>query len=253
MKPFRILNSSDWHVDVSTAGYRRWDDVTGAVRDTLDIAIDRKVDAYLFTGDYCDPDGGGDSFGYAHFMLDSAVYLADHGIKSYWMAGNHDVVESGNGFTTLSPLRALATSKKYIGIVHVFEEPCHYTLADGETDILFLPFTSHDRSYDPGKFVLDAARRMKERGEAPKACIVAGHLNIKGIEIGSETTDFPRGRDVFFPQDACEELAKMTEVLKVNGHYHRSQCFEGIHIPGAISRLTFGEESYAPGYNIIEI
>jgi hypothetical protein len=120
--------------------------------------------------------------------------------------------------------------------------------AGGKVSMICLPFTSHDRGYDPALTV-----RLLGASIKPLTVVVAGHLNIQGIEIGSETTDFPRGRDVFFPQEACAELAKKKEVLKVNGHYHKAQTFEGIHIPGSVARLTFGEEDHAPGYQVFDL
>ena len=253
----RILNVSDVHVDTVTAGFVRFDDISETLWKTVHKAIDERFDYYLFTGDFCDPDGGGDSFGYARLAIRLATRLADAGIKSIWMAGNHDVVESGNGYTTLSPLRAVSESKHYRGLIEVFEEPGIMSLEKRLGDIpsagfLALPFTSHDRNYDPAKALIELVPPDLTPGKIP--IIVAGHLNIEGIEIGSETTDFPRGRDVFFPQQACDDLVKAGHsLIKVNGHYHKQQVFEGIHIPGSVANLTFGEEDYRPGYQVIEV
>jgi DNA repair exonuclease SbcCD nuclease subunit len=241
----KIVNSSDWHLDSATAGFRRYDDVAGAVRATVEAAIDQKAEFYLFTGDAHDPDNGGDTYLYTRFIMQTAIYLADAGIQSIWMSGNHDTVESGNGLTTLSPLRSIAESRAYERFITLAEDPGYISLG-GKALLCTLPFTSFDRPYDPAEVIKNIPA-----GKLP--VIVAGHLMIEGIEIGSETTDFPRGRDIFFPQQACDDLAKNREVMRIQGHYHKKQCFEGIYIPGSVARLTFGEAEHSPGYQVIEI
>lgn len=253
----RLLHSSDWHVDVVTAGFRRFDDVTAAVNESIRAAIDMKADYYLFTGDFCDPNNDGSSHLYSRFLLESAIELADAGVKSIWMAGNHDVVESGEGVTTLSSLRALSTSAHYAHMVHLVETPQALSLLKGtqykpETDdvaIICLPFTSHDRDYDPAERVKFLGKTLRE-----KFVIIASHLNVEGIEIGSETTDFPRGRNVFFPKDACNELEESGKtVLRLQGHYHKQQVFEGIYVVGSLVNLTFGEQDNKPCFQVIDV
>jgi DNA repair exonuclease SbcCD nuclease subunit len=241
----KIVQSSDWHLDTNTAGFRRYDDVSNAVRATVEAAIDLNAEYYLFTGDAHDPDGGGDTYMYSRFIMQTAIYLADAGIKSIWLPGNHCVCENGNGLTVLSPLRSLVESQKYERFITLAEDPGYISLG-GKALLCALPFTSFDRPYDPAEVV-----RNIPAGKLP--VIVAGHLMIEGIEIGSETSDFPRGRDIFFPQQACDDLAKGREVMRVQGHYHKKQCFEGIYIPGSVARLTFGEEEHSPGYQVIEV
>lgn len=245
-----LLNTSDWHVNVSTGGFRRFEDITRSVRETAEIAVQDRHDYYLFTGDLHDPDANGDGYLYSRFLIETAIYVMERGVKFIAIPGNHDVVENGRGTTTLSALAALMGSHQYGERLYVVEEPGLISLPDAE--FIALPFTSHDRNYDPAQAIRDCTNLMRS---SKLPVIVAGHLNIEGIEIGSETTDFPRGRDIFFPQQACDDLAATgREVFKVNGHYHKAQTFEGIHVPGAVARLTFGkEEEYTPGFQVIEV
>jgi DNA repair exonuclease SbcCD nuclease subunit len=230
----KFLVTSDWHLDASTAGFDRFDDVLGAVNVMVKAAIDERVDVFVFNGDLCDPDTVR-----AHRAVAVAAAVAAElhlaGIKSWWIAGNHDVVEDGNGATTLSALRSIPGAM-------VFEDATHFCGHRDSPDIVILPFAARSRAYDPGEFVATCERHRE-------AALVFGHLNIAGITPGSETKDMPRGREVFWPLD--EINAKFPKVLMVAGHYHRSQVFKDVRVVGSPARLTFGEQDNDPKYLII--
>jgi hypothetical protein len=109
-----------------------------------------------------------------------------------------------------------------------------------------LPFAPRSHAYDPGEFVRSAPCPSSQR------VLVLGHLNLEGIEPGSETTDLPRGREVLFPLEACGEVYGGRALL-LNGHYHRRQSYKGVQIPGSLERLTFGEAANAPGYLVVDV
>ena len=108
-----------------------------------------------------------------------------------------------------------------------------------------LPFTAPNRAYDPERVV----EEFESGGRKIK--VVAGHLNIEGIEPGSETTSMARGREVFWPKAAIKK--KFPKALWLNGHYHRQQVFQGIHIPGSLLRLAHDEEDNKPGFLVFEV
>jgi hypothetical protein len=131
---------------------------------------------------------------------------------------------------------------------HVAEDPIHIPRFMGTTnDLLFFPFTARAKAYDPVRFV--------ERTKLSNGCtkvLVFGHLNVIGADDGSETEDFPRGREVVFPTDAL--LAKWGDrCLLFNGHYHRRQVVRGVRMPGALGRLGFGEVGNPAGVLIVEV
>jgi DNA repair exonuclease SbcCD nuclease subunit len=242
----KIVVSSDWHLDHSTYGVQRFGDVAQAVRQTVDAAIAERADLYLFTGDLCDPDDGPWALQSVGFAIEVATALLRRGIASWWLAGNHDVIEDGTGRTTLSPLRALDLPE-----VRVFEEPS-LAFVPGESkfdrskrrvQLLALPFTATSRNYDPEKVVRHYDEQLGSRA------VVAGHMTqLEGAQDGEETTEMPRGRAMKFPLAACRP-----GWLKINGHWHDRQVCQGVHIQGSVARLTFGEEKNRPGYIVLEI
>ena len=234
----KIAVSSDWHCDWTTSGVLRFDDVRKAAHETVDAARDHKVDAYMFLGDLQDPDSGARVFHGVALSLAIAKRLSDLGIPSFWIPGNHDVIEDGTGASTLTPLEAAD-----IRGCHVMWYPEVLPLLSAS--VIALPFTPTSHRYDPiAEF---EALRSKAIPDAP--LIVIGHLQLEGIIPGEETIDMPRGRDVFFPVDTVRPHA----ALMMNGHYHRQQRHNGVHIPGALQRLTHGEETHQPGYLIVEL
>ena len=204
---------------------------------SVQVAIDKRVDAYVFTGDLCDPDNGAGTIRAISLAVSMAMALARMSIPSYWLAGNHDVVEDGSGLTTLAPLRALHSD-----YVHVLDKPGVHYLSSHQC-LLALPFTASSHGYDVVEFVLDAMEKHPAWD-----MIILSHLALPGIMPGSETNDMPRGREVRLPLD----LAKRAK-LTLNGHYHRRQVYEGVQVVGSLARLSFAEESHEPGFLVVTL
>ncbi len=235
-----------------TAGVDRGPDIEQAVEETVQAAIRERVDLYLFLGDLCDPDGVR-SHHAAAIGTRTAAQLAVRGIPSRWLVGNHDVIEDGSGTNTLAGIMALAgISDEWM--LEVFARPWIESIRTVSSNrveginLIALPFTPRSHAYDPAKFIEELPAHV---GTGRHRVIIAGHLNIEGIGPGSETQDMPRGRDVFFPLEAVQK--RFPGALLLNGHYHTRQVFNGIVIPGALERLTFGEERNEPGFLIIEV
>lgn len=246
----KILVTSDWHLDASTGGYERFDDLCAAVDRTVDLAIVERCDLYLFLGDLCDPDANR-----APRCVAKAIgierRLRDAGIKSRWLTGNHDVIEDGSGTSTLTPLAAA-------GAV-VFDEPAVSII--GGVRFVWLPFVPRARNYDAAEFVrnIDLNTECEGNGlSVPLPVVMAGHLTVPGLEPGGETKDMPRGRDLWYPIGEAAHLWG-PDVLMLNGHYHRAVLDDrgiyggGLAVPGSLERLTFGEEDNTPGVLIVEV
>lgn len=239
----KILVTSDWHPDHVTHGVPRLDDVSEAAWVTVEHAKSAKVDAYLFTGDLCDPDAGGVTFRCVELAIEVAMALHEVGIPSVWIAGNHDVIEDGSGSTTLAPLKGLRLDD-----VSVCEHPEYVMLPD--LDLVALPFTASSHTYDPA-WALEQAATARKGAERTRPVMIAAHLAVPGVVPGEETTDMPRGRDVVFPIAAAKRL--FPDAVLVNGHYHRRQTSaDGVVIPGSLCRLTFNEEQNAPCFLVVE-
>ena len=251
-----ILQCSDAHADWVTHGVYRYEEVGLAMAQTAVVALKEKVDLYCFTGDLCDPDDGPRALRAVALAVKIATRLADEGIPSWWIRGNHDVFEDGSDESTLSALESVCQS----GMVRVFDRPARAILpgkpkvsAGAPAFAVLLPYPSATRPYHPAEY-LKAQRRVL----SPSAKVfVAGHLQVEGATPGDESTLMARGRDVFFPFAECEP-----NWLCVNGHYHQGQTFtrpnrDGhdiqLHVPGSLVRLNHGEETTEPRFLIWEV
>ncbi len=233
----KVIAVSDWHLDHTTHGVSRFEELRELVNRTVDVAIEEGAQAYVFAGDLCDPDSGSVVFRCLAAAIEAADRLSSRAIDSIWVAGNHDVIEDGTGDTTLSPMRSLGEC------VHVCELPSVVRI--GKIDFVVLPFTATSRGYDVESTFLHLV------GDTPKERLVSvSHLSVPGVEPGEETKEMPRGREVVLPVDVVTARAG----LVINGHYHRQQrTKDGVWIPGSLARLTFCEERHDPGYLVVEV
>ena len=253
----KIVHTTDWHPDASTAGYARFDDVAQAVQSSVDHACKLSGQGervgYLFTGDLLTNDPSLDVMVRCTCLAQRAGrQLSESGVPSWWMPGNHDVFEDGLGTTAVDTLEG--------DYARVIKRPSVVEVEQGKV-MLLLPFTPVSHSYDPKAWLesllndgaggdphasmtsaFDAAGLAKRS----KVVLVAGHLMLEGIGPGSETHDMPRGRDVFFPVDLVRRL--WPDALMANGHYHRQQVHNGVHVPGSLAVFTRGELGNRPGY-----
>lgn len=245
----KVVAASDFHTDAVTAGVPRFGEVARAARASVQAAVDlrrggEKV-AYVFAGDLCDPDVVPDVLRATMLIFELIEILSGEGVESFWLAGNHDVIEDGSGLTTLSALRRF---RPEIGCAraHVIEKPGLYEFVDG-SNLVALPYTASSCPYDPAKVV----REILEEG-----CrnVVVSHLGVPGVQPGEESGEMARGREVLLP------LAEVRNAdLIIQAHYHRSQVFRPpgggcpVHVIGSLARLTHGEEGHRPGYLVVDL
>lgn len=248
----RLVAVSDLHLDQSTAGVDRFDDVKHVLDQAVEHAIEIKADAFAFCGDLTDPHTVR-SHRSVDALAEASARLKAHDVMVIMIAGNHDVIEDGSGRTVLDSL-------KHMDIGHVITEPCVRELVTESPvmvcgkpriidlcTLIALPFTPTSHNYDPDAFI----RSLTGDNRATGKVLVIGHLNLEGITPGSETTDMPRGRDVYWPLEALREL--YPEAMLLGGHYHTPQVFEGVHIVGSAARLRFDEANNDPGFIVLEV
>lgn len=236
----KLVVCSDAHLDHQTIGVSRFAEVEGAMWKAARAAVEGKVDAFLFLGDLCDPDSGPVVFRCLRTALQVAAYLEQQEVRSVWLSGNHCVLEDGTGETVLEPLKRHALDSSEW--VHVADRP-RLIRSVGWPPIMCLPFTASSHGYDP-------AAAVEEHVGELRGVVTIGHLHVPGIIPGEETTEMPRGREVVFPVEAAKKVSS----LMLNGHFHRRQVSpDGVHIPGSLARLTFGEEDHQPSFMVIEL
>jgi DNA repair exonuclease SbcCD nuclease subunit len=245
----KILFTGDWHLDAFTAGVERLPEIrTFVERLKLEI-VKRKIDVGVFLGDAFDP-GGLFATQYAREimrMIDDMACLTRLG-TFLSVAGNHDVVESSEVVTTLSPLAEMATRKKP-QILTVAESPRLEIM--GRTGFLLLPHTARARdALDETTAVLKSAYEKRNDLQI----IPVGHMTVPGAVMGSESKEMARGRDIELPFQALSELHP---VLAINGHYHRRQIVRvgglDVLMPGAPLRFAFDGDDSDKGFFVADV
>ena len=240
----KILITSDWHADKSTAGVDRFDDVAQAAKQAVSMAIAEGVDLFAFLGDLTDPDDGPRALRAVQLAIDCSIMLTRANVSQVWLAGNHDVIEDASGRTTLTPLRALSSDNYWPWIAETGESRVLGD-GDGEVHIVVLPYPAVSKSYDMGP-------RVKELVEVEsqfRGIVLAHSTYIPGVVEGEETLEMPRGRVVELPVDVIPK-----DWTVVNGHWHTPQVTPGgVLVPGALARLTRGEAGDDPRFLIVEI
>lgn len=217
---------SDAHLDAMTCGQSRFADVSAACEYIVDYAVAQEANKLIFCGDLADDDSPRVHACVAE--LARWINKARGATEFVIVAGNHDVVEDGDGSTIYDAILELEG-----GHVETCVEPSTFELWSG-TQAIALPFAARGRNYDPAKFIENYPM------PSPPA-VVFGHLNLKGAtQHGSESKEFLRGRDVFWP---IEELRKrFPGIVIVAGHYHEGRELDGVHIVGSPAVFTFGDE-----------
>lgn len=246
----RIVAVSDLHADWQTLGVPRHDEVASALESAAGWAVENDADVFLFLGDLADPDNGGGTLRAIELAARTAIGLAQRGVDSIWLAGNHCVTEDSTGATVLSPLAPLegigwpTSARIFVAERPRLIESCGVAFA-------CLPFAPVSHAYDPA---VEAARLFVENEPNGFPVVVLSHLTIPGIQPGEETTEMPRGRDMPYPFEATRGA-----VARLSGHYHRRQVFDPgdggppLHVCGSACRLTFSEEANEPGLLVIDL
>lgn len=249
----KLVVVSDTHGDKETLGVSRAPEVERAMWQSAKYAIEAHADAWIHCGDLCDPDSGGATLRAQACAIEIACALANAGIRSIWVAGNHDCEDGGLGATTLTPLSGVEKSKLAGDLVCVAETP-RLVWVDDELSVACLPFTPVARAYDPAA---EARRLFAEAGRT--RVVTASHLMVPGIEPGEETLEMPRGRNgenVTFPFEETQRAA-----FRLQGHYHTRRDFDPgdggppIHVIGSIAAFSFGPEAEGPppAFSVIEL
>jgi DNA repair exonuclease SbcCD nuclease subunit len=230
----KILVTSDWHLDWSSTGMPRFDDLTRVIEDMVDEHAN-EIGLFLFLGDLTDPYSSR-AWRAVDFAATIARGISDRKIPSVWISGNHDTLDDGFGTTTIDCLQHVATDAP-VEVVTGFR-----VIQLAGIELMLLPHPGMVKGY--------SSAEQKRR-----PAIIAGHLTLQGYDRGSESEDMPRGKEVLFPYAEIRE--HYPNAVLLNGHHHKRGTFgdkqQPVHVPGSLARLTFNEEHNAPGYLLLEI
>lgn len=253
-RKLRVLASSDWHIDASTAGLERLGEVRAHADHLEAVVREQRVDLFLHLGDVFDPGHLRESHYHAELLRMAAGLngAATHG--SVWLAGNHDVLDEGSPLTTLSPLAAV--SRHWVNHTHnrldVAELPACYTR--GPVAILCMPYVSRAAMGTPAFRRAWADAFEVASAYAGGRLVVLSHLSLPNMHPGSEQ-EMPRGREVDFP---VEQVLELKPAVVLQGHYHARQVVRvrglEVQVVGAPVRFTFGERADGErGYLLVEV
>lgn len=258
----KLLFTSDWHGDAVTLGEPRRYELQGYIGLLQQAVADHDVDVVVFPGDAFDPG----SMLHAQHELDVVLgfkRLAAASAKGRLIAvtGNHDVVEVDRPLSVLTPLGAALEQ------VFVADAPCTLTVGDygaswEAVTFLLLPYTARAwadaeaRGLDVGP----AAHMDQAFTEAANAkqlghrIVVVGHMTVAGAEMGSESVELSRGRELDLP---IARIKALEPALVVNGHYHKPQILtvDGLEIviPGSPLAFSTDDVSDDKGYLLVDV
>jgi DNA repair exonuclease SbcCD nuclease subunit len=107
MTAFRVIVTSDWHLDKLTLGVSRFADIVDAANEVVDYAVQsnrhESRSVFVFAGDLCNPDTPR-CWAAVRAATRMRAKLIEGCVPSVWLTGNHDVMEDGNGSHTLMAL-----------------------------------------------------------------------------------------------------------------------------------------------------
>jgi len=272
-QPIRILHTADLHIGMEN--YGQIDPATGIngrVMDFLrrfsamiDHALDNDVDLFVFAGDAYktrDPNST-----YRREFARRIKRLADAGIPTLLLVGNHDLPSMEKKASSIEIFRTLEVPNVVVGS---YEHLHRITTRRGETiQVATVPYPVRQRLLVQDEHKnrtiaeLDAAvqQLMAENIQGLAAqvdpalpAVLAGHFSVSEASYGSERTVM-LGRDVVVLKSA---LADPTWDYVALGHIHKHQELnDGRHPPivyaGSLERIDFGEEAEPKGFVVADV
>jgi len=268
----RLLHFSDLHLgaeihgrkDPETGMHTQLKDFLQCMDFMVETALERDVDAVLFTGDayhFRRPD----PLPQREFIKRIKT-LSDRGI-AVLLAGNHDLPPGYGEASALDIFSVLSIP----GVTFV-RRPDVISLPTrkGELQVVCLPYlprrtlvsVDEERGLDEdgvqrlmGKRVqewLESLLRKSIPNDAPT--IFAGHIWLKGAEFSGSERVLSSAFEPIIPPSVLRHQRFAYVAL---GHIHRHQAFDEFkpHIvyAGSLGRLDFGEEKQPKGFVVVEL
>ncbi len=266
----KILHLSDIHLGSTTHGKvnpqtglnTRLEDFISALTICIDRAINEPADLVLFGGDAF-PDATPPPLVQQAFAKQFRR-LADAGIPTILLVGNHDQHSQGVGGTSLAIYRSLAVPNFTVGDTIATHR---ITTNAGEIQIITLPWITRStlltKSETEGFSMTEVSQLLIDRlqvvieGEIrqldpPLPTILLAHVMVDTATYGAERF-LAAGKGFTIPLSMLTREAFDYVAL---GHVHRHQILATqplVVYPGSIERVDFGEENEAKGYCWLEV
>jgi exonuclease SbcD len=266
----KILHLSDIHLGSTTHGKvnpqtglnTRLEDFVSALTICIDRAINEPADLVLFGGDAF-PDATPPPLVQQAFAKQFRR-LADAGIPTILLVGNHDQHSQGVGGASLAIYRSLAVPNFTVGDMIATHR---ITTNAGEIQIITLPWITRStlltKSETEGFSMTEVSQLLIDRlqvvieGEIrqldpPLPTILLAHVMVDTATYGAERF-LAAGKGFTIPLSMLTREAFDYVAL---GHVHRHQILATqplVVYPGSIERVDFGEENEAKGYCWLEV
>jgi exonuclease SbcD len=266
----KILHFSDLHLGMENYGRlnpttgmtSRLEDFCATFDEAIDRAIGEPVDAVLFAGDAYktrDP-----SPTYQREFARRIRRLADAGIPTVILAGNHDLPNAA----------PRASSTEIFGVlglpdVHVSRrvETLRLETRHGPMQVVTLPWLTRSALLSNDDYRDRSLRELNEvlvakmegmvadqvgRLDTDLPAVLLGHCHLFGAEIGAERW-LVVGDDPMVNVSALRDPRLDYVAL---GHIHRQQMFPGdppVAYSGSLNRVDFSEEKEPKGFWLAEL
>lgn len=266
----KVLHLSDIHLGSTTHGKvnpqtglnTRLEDFVAALTICIDRAINEPADIVLFGGDAF-PDATPPPLVQQAFAKQFRR-LADSGIATVLLVGNHDQHSQGVGGASLAIYRSLAVPNFTVGDTIA----THRISTDaGDIQIITLPWITRSTLLtkaetegfsmaEVSQFLIDRLQVVIEaeiRQLDPQLpTIMLAHVMVDTATYGAERF-LAAGKGFTIPLSMLTREAFDYVAL---GHVHRHQILATqplVVYPGSIERVDFGEENEAKGYCWLEV
>jgi exonuclease SbcD len=270
--PIHLLHLADLHIGMEN--YGRLDPATGIHGRVLDFlrrfdevieyGLSRDIDLVLFAGDAFktrDP-----SPTYQREFARRIKRLADAGVPTVLLVGNHDLPAMEKKANSLDIFRTLAVPNVIVG----WRDEVHRIQTKrGPVQVACVPYPMRQRLLAREEFrgknleeldraltdiVGDIVRGLAAQLDPAIPAVLAGHFTVGGAVFGSERSVMI-GSDVVVLKSVLTEAAWDYVAL---GHIHKHQELNGgaypaIVYPGSLERIDFGEERDPKGFCWVEL
>ena len=266
----KVLHLSDIHLGSTTHGKinpqtglnTRLEDFVAALTICIDRAINEPADIVLFGGDAF-PDATPPPLVQQAFAKQFRR-LADAGIPTVLLVGNHDQHSQGVGGASLAIYRSLAVPNFTVGDTIATHR---ISTGAGDIQIITLPWITRStlltKAETEGFSMTEVSQFLIERlkvvieGEIRQLdpqlpTIMLAHVMVDTATYGAERF-LAAGKGFTIPLSMLTREAFDYVAL---GHVHRHQILATqpmVVYPGSIERVDFGEENEAKGYCWLEV
>lgn len=275
----RFGHSADWHFNTSVHGTvnpetrlnRAWESHQRAAQSIVTDAIERELDAFIFSGDaFAD---GNPSPQALMMLANTLTPLVKAGIPLVIITGNHERLRVPSGHATATELLGLMLAPH--GELHLVDDRPQLVRLGNGLQVAVLPWLSKtsvlaelgenrldavegDRKVV--QYALDSMERMWEEADTTAPLILASHVTIDDVNMDHIAKGHKRASELeiahvfsepIIPRKVIEDSPVAYAAL---GHIHaRQRMGRKCYYAGSPDRLTFTDADDPKSYNVVTL